>query len=247
MSMIRLIVSDVDGTLLPRGAVCLPDGVTDMVRRLQAAGIAFAAASGRTYRDLARLFAPVADQMYFICSDGAALLYRGELLCCTDIPLRTAQAAADGMPDAAQMVLHGVRRSYIQQDAPYILRQLLFEDAVTTALPEEPICKLALYGGTIAPPPGLRLAYQDANWQEWVAQGADKGAALTALQARLQIAPSACAAFGDGENDIPLLRAAGCRFAMTDAAPALKHLCGRTAADVPGAVKRLLNSLHQPY
>ena len=53
--MIRLIASDLDGTLLEADGK-LPVGTFDAIRRLAAIGIRFAASSGRQYSNLIRLF-----------------------------------------------------------------------------------------------------------------------------------------------------------------------------------------------
>ena len=57
--MIKLIASDLDGTLLLNGAQDLPEEMFDLIPRLKKAGILFAAASGRQYANMRRLFAPV--------------------------------------------------------------------------------------------------------------------------------------------------------------------------------------------
>ena len=57
--------------------------------------------------------------------------------------------------------------------------------------------------------------------------GANKGAALRGLCAYLGIDPADTAAFGDGSNDIPMLREAGVGVAMANAEPEVK-----AAADV---------------
>ncbi len=67
--MIRLIATDLDGTLLDAEGK-LPDGIFDRIRALNARGIRFAAASGRQYGNLKRLFAPIARDMDFICETG---------------------------------------------------------------------------------------------------------------------------------------------------------------------------------
>ena len=78
--MIKLILSDVDGTLLQRGEGAFDEHVFDVVDKLHAKGIHFAAASGRGYGDLNRLFAPVKDKMAFVCSDGAMTIVDGSVL-----------------------------------------------------------------------------------------------------------------------------------------------------------------------
>lgn len=45
--MIKLVASDVDGTLLPEGSSDMNPELYDVIRRLKEKGIVFAAASGR--------------------------------------------------------------------------------------------------------------------------------------------------------------------------------------------------------
>ena len=78
--MIKLVVSDVDGTLLKKGEERLSEAALQVVRRLSERGVLFAAASGRSYSELRRLFGAAGDQMAFICSDGALTIYRGKVL-----------------------------------------------------------------------------------------------------------------------------------------------------------------------
>lgn len=59
--MVRLIASDIDGTLLPYGAAALDPALFGLIRRLRDRGVLFCPASGRQYHSLRRLFAPVAD------------------------------------------------------------------------------------------------------------------------------------------------------------------------------------------
>ena len=54
-----------------------------------------------------------------------------------------------------------------------------------------------------------------------------KGRALESLCKMLGIDPTGTIAFGDGSNDISLLRAAGCGVAMANAEPAVKAAADR--------------------
>ena len=74
--MIRLIATDLDGTLLEEDGT-LPEGIFETVEELSSLGIHFAAASGRQYSNLVRLFRPVARQMAFVCEDGALSMVEG--------------------------------------------------------------------------------------------------------------------------------------------------------------------------
>ena len=59
--MIRLIASDIDGTLLHNGAAEIDPVIFEEIHRLKQKGILFCPASGRQYHSLRRLFAPAAD------------------------------------------------------------------------------------------------------------------------------------------------------------------------------------------
>ena len=71
--MIQLVVSDIDGTLLQDGANAIPPAIFEQIARLKERGIRFCPASGRQYTSLRKLFAPVADQLYYLCENGAVV------------------------------------------------------------------------------------------------------------------------------------------------------------------------------
>ena len=57
--MIKLVASDLDGTLLLHKAQSLPEEIFSLIRQLEELGIMFVAASGRQYLNMTKLFAPV--------------------------------------------------------------------------------------------------------------------------------------------------------------------------------------------
>lgn len=57
--MIKLIASDLDGTLLQNGAQTVSEQAIQLIEKLLDNGIHFTAASGRQYNNLRRLFAPL--------------------------------------------------------------------------------------------------------------------------------------------------------------------------------------------
>lgn len=69
--MVKLIASDLDGTLLQNGARDVNPIVFDQIRTLKEHGIMFAAASGRQYLNLRRLFTPVQDDIAYIAENGS--------------------------------------------------------------------------------------------------------------------------------------------------------------------------------
>ena len=79
--MIRLIASDLDGTLLQKGTQSLTPDVISFIERLYTEyGIIFVAASGRQYPNLVRLFGSASKYMAFICENGAAVFYQDKII-----------------------------------------------------------------------------------------------------------------------------------------------------------------------
>ncbi len=74
---IRLVCSDLDGTLLQYGKKELEGEIFDQIRALHDKGILFCPASGRQYTSLRKLFAPVADCCIFLCENGG-VIYKDE-------------------------------------------------------------------------------------------------------------------------------------------------------------------------
>ena len=79
--MIKLIASDLDGTLLQNGAQSLPEHVIPFIEKLATEhGILFVAASGRQYPNLLRLFGSASKHMAFICENGSLVFHKDKLL-----------------------------------------------------------------------------------------------------------------------------------------------------------------------
>ena len=64
--MIRLIASDMDGTLVENVNSPLPEGLIELIETMYGRGIRFAVATGRQYSNVEALFRPVRDKIYFI-------------------------------------------------------------------------------------------------------------------------------------------------------------------------------------
>ena len=73
--MIKLIASDLDGTLLQNDAQALTPRAIDLISKLCDAGIHFVSASGRQYDNQKRVFDPLKNRISFIAENGSCLLY----------------------------------------------------------------------------------------------------------------------------------------------------------------------------
>ena len=71
--MIKLIVSDIDGTLVPEGSTDLNPEYLEVIKKLTEKGIVFAAASGRHASSINAVFQPVSERIYYVSDNGRVL------------------------------------------------------------------------------------------------------------------------------------------------------------------------------
>jgi hypothetical protein len=67
---IKLIVTDVDDTLVPESHMDLNPEYFDVIQKLQKKGVMFVAASGRQKRSLRKVFAPIKEDIAYLAENG---------------------------------------------------------------------------------------------------------------------------------------------------------------------------------
>lgn len=254
----RLIASDLDGTLLLNGAQQLNPEACGLIQKLLDQGICFAAASGRQRFNLQNLFAPVRDQIAYICENGCLSYYHGEILNREVMDRETGRKIIRMIEQdpGCEPLVSGNETSYIRpgNDAYYTLLHDTVKNHVTVVpdlcAVEEPYMKISIYTDRIeriladwqVKTEGLcSVAASGAQWIDMMPTGVSKATALQKILERLEIDPSDCIAFGDNENDREMLAMVGCPITMETAAPAVKPL-GRYHADtVENALKSILD------
>ena len=70
IQMIKLIASDVDGTLVKDGTLMINPEYMNVINTLVDKGIIFVVCSGRQFVSERKLFAPIADKLYYISGVG---------------------------------------------------------------------------------------------------------------------------------------------------------------------------------
>ncbi|WP_251095768.1 Cof-type HAD-IIB family hydrolase [Streptomyces sp. Caat 7-52] len=236
---IRLIVTDMDGTLLD-DAKRIPDGLWPMLARLRRRGVLFSPASGRQYATLARQFAEVAEGMVFIAENGTYVVRDGvelssdpmERSVAADLARTVRRLVADGVDVGA--VVCGKRSAYVERTdeaflaevRKYYVEHRIVEDVTAV---EDDVIKVALFDfgpaeRTTAPAlEAFKATHQvvvsGEHWVDVMNRTADKGAALRGLQRELGITPAQTMVFGDYLNDLEMLDAAEWSFAMSNAHP----------------------------
>lgn len=244
--MIKFIATDLDGTLLPDSSKDPTPEDFEAIKKLQQRGVLFAAASGRQYDNLKRLFGPVSEDMVYICENGALIMYRGERLSITEIPHDTALdiirdiQSLDGCE--AQISTDELIRIVPKDPGfPDDLRYNWNTEFIIAPSIESltmPIIKISLYQKT-----GLTQATIDhlkANWggrfnvavsgKSWIdVTVADKGTATRKIKEHFGFSPDEMAVFGDNFNDIQMLDEVTHGFVMKNAVPEIhkhgKYVC----------------------
>ena len=254
---IRLVASDIDGTLLRNGAMSISSELFDHIRRLERRGILFCPASGRQYQSLRQLFAPVADKVPFLCENGAVVYgpgAPGPVWSKTVMDRTLAEALSRDIMalSGIEVLISGVNTSYLCPKDPKFedyIRWFTGNNIRQAASPEEvpeDIIKVSAYcpdrmdeaRAALCPKwePHFRAAVAGAAWLDFTL--ADKGTGLTQLCRRLEIDPGQVMAFGDNFNDLPMLRLAGRPYIMDGA-----HLQLREAFPVCSSVEEVLEAL----
>ena len=244
--MIRLIATDLDGTLLDAEGK-MPAGIFETIEKLHARGILFCAASGRQLAGLRELFRPVADKIVYIAENGAIIARGGEILHTDPLPAAESVRVLDavrGVPGAHPLLCTAERAYYGEYAQPFVrFVQLSYisngqRDLYETAA-HEPVCKIAVYDEKgpenncmkKLPPllAGLRLTLSGGNWLDVSEKSANKGNAMRFLLEKFSLSADECAAFGDHMHDYEMLLACGHPHLPSNAYPRLKE-------QLPGAV-----------
>ncbi|MET8782173.1 Cof-type HAD-IIB family hydrolase [Streptomyces sp. NPDC049097] len=236
---IRLVVTDMDGTLLD-GTGRIPEDLWPLLAELRRRGVLFSPASGRQYATLARQFADAGDGMVFVAENGTYVVRDGvelgsdplDAAVAARVIRTTRRLAAEGVDVGA--VLCGKQSAYVERadeafvaEAKRYYAVLRIVDDLTAV--EDEFLKVALYDfgpveRTTAPAlapfaASHQVVVSGEHWVDIMNATANKGAALRRLQRELGITPAQTLVFGDYLNDLEMLDAAEWSFAMANAHP----------------------------
>lgn len=242
--MIKLILSDMDGTLLtPEGN--LPDGFDDMIAELKKRGVMFAPASGRQYYSLMDTFDKYKENMIFLAENGTLTKHGNGDVYFTDKmdnnDVRNILRKCEEI-DAQYPVLCGVKSIYIKDnwkkhldECEKYFKRYTFVDSFDDI--DDDIVKVAIADcdhwkaeERIYQPmmdtfdKDLQVVLSSALWVDIMNMGAGKGKAVTALRKQLGLKEDEVAVFGDYLNDYTMMQSAYYSYAMENAHEDLKKV-----------------------
>ncbi len=238
---IRLIVVDLDGTLLD-GEGRLPAETFAVMATLRERGIVLAPASGRQHATIERLFAgsDSPDDLVVIAENGALVTRGGERVSSHPLDLEwsrgvvgRARALGEQGVDLGTVVC-GVESAWIERTDEAFLAEVERYYArlrVTTDLltVDDDVLKIAVHDfgdpeRVTAPALAAFCAPRQVvvsghHWVDVMEEGVHKGLAVRDLQASLGVTRAQTMAFGDFLNDLEMLGAAEHSWAMANAHP----------------------------
>ena len=217
--MIKLIASDLDGTLLQDGTQELTPRAISLIHSLTQKGIHFVAASGRQYTNERIVFDKIKDEISYIGENGSICMHQGKLIFRGTI-----------RDDLAYRIIREVKKSdhfeiIVSRDDTCLIedRNPEFVDHIVNVMHNKteivedlsqingPFLKIAICN--MIDGPDVLIAYlkhlqsifgseikivtSGTIWIDFIAPGTNKGAALKHLLKVLDITPEECIAFGD--------------------------------------------------
>lgn len=267
---IELIAMDLDGTLLLPDHQTVGEDTKQALQLCSRRGIKTVIATGRTYSLTDSVLKQLPFTDYVLYSNGAGLYdcKGGRRIFSDPMPWETVQTIlqylqplpiyyefyADGAPNAQSdkmqyFKLDGVPKAFcneLQQkavchsDLAQALKSMTVEKLNLFTVPRKTNLRIRAFLNTVR---RLDITTSIEDNIEVNAQGVNKGKAMAALCRLLQLKPENVMCFGDGGNDVEMLRFAGCSFAMANAtnaaAAAAKYTTASNAQEgVSKAIRR---------
>lgn len=245
--MIKLIASDMDGTLLDENGK-IPAGFFEQLEKLKKNNITFVVASGRPYFTLRENFKPYQDDIEYICDNGAYVVAHGDTFV-DEIDknmVRKILKQCESIEDI-HVILCGVKSAYLKPCKRKEFSDEIFKYYINTTEVSDlndiddiifkvTICDLRppaenshkhlnpLFGND------FKLAISGKMWMDINNKNTNKGQALRKIQEKLGVSFNETMVFGDFYNDVEMLKEGHYSFVMANACEDMKKH-GRFIAD----------------
>lgn len=265
--MIKLVATDIDGTLIKDSTPDLYPEMVKIVRELIAQGIVFCAASGRQYDSIKNVFRAIEEDIVVIAENGAQIRYQGKDISVTPMKREDVEAIIKQLREYNRncdivvstpngCLLESTNKEFIDLMAfGYRNRFTLVEDVLAE---DAQIIKVSIYqkesirelGENVLIPAWedkVKACMAGDEWVDFMDSSVDKGHALAFVQEYFGIKKEETMAFGDNHNDIGMMHQAGESYAVENARKevkqAAKYICpSYLEKGVYQVVKSLINS-----
>lgn len=244
--MIKLIASDVDGTLIKDSTPDLYPEMVETIKKLKDKGILFCAASGRQYESLKNVFRDVADEIAYIAENGAHIRYQNRNISVTPMKRGHIEGIMEMLRPyygECETVISTANGSLVESKNQEFIDLLTygyhntFRQVEDVLKEEDEIIKIAVYrkksirdlGENFFIPAWcdqVKACMAGEEWVDFMDRSVDKGNGLKILEDYLGISKEETMAFGDNNNDVGMMLAAGISYAVDTAVEEVKKAAG---------------------
>jgi len=240
LSNVKLVVTDLDGTLL-NSKHEVSGNFFELYDKLKN-HIHFVAASGRQYHSMYSKFKSIIDHITIVAENGGIVMQGDKEIMFTDLQKEHTQQLIPLIRklNGGYAVLCGRESAYIEtkdQDFISLFDEYYSKYKIVNDLNEvtyDAILKIAIYHFESSEKyllPALnhlenemKIKVSGQNWLDISNVNANKGFALQQLQQSMSISPAETIVFGDYNNDLEMLALADFSFAMENAHPNVKKI-----------------------
>lgn len=238
--MIKLIVSDMDGTLLDDSGK-LDEDFFDILDRLLELDIIFAVASGRQYQQLVNNFKNHANHIAYIAENGSFVVVDGNELYTSILDKENLREIVEDIDKLSDInaVLCGKNAAYFNTRDETLLREAkkyYYDYKIVRDLGKvnDDIFKISIYDfkgpennsyKALYPKwkDRFQLTISTPRWLDIYNKGTNKGEAVRLLQRKFRIKEEETMVFGDYYNDVDMFECAFYSYAMDNAPDDVKE------------------------
>ncbi|MDW8802324.1 Cof-type HAD-IIB family hydrolase [Clostridium sp. A1-XYC3] len=237
--MIKLIATDMDGTLLNEQDK-INEEFFHVLNELREKNILFTAASGRQYYNLLNKFSKAKDDILYVAENGSYVIFRGEELYSSVIDKTVVKSLLDlgRQIEDCELIICGKKSAYVEKNHKKFIEEveryyLKYEIVDSLDHVDDDILKVTLcdfkgalensnkifkasYGDT------LQITVSGKIWLDVINKDVNKGTAIKLLQEKFNIKPEETMVFGDYFNDIEMFKSAYYSYAMANAPEEVK-------------------------
>ena len=238
--MIKLVVSDLDKTLLPSEMNALDEHTKHVIKKILEKNIYFAIASGRSYKELKQFIEKEAYEIFFICESGALVIYHGRVW--NKYPIeknKTIELINKIENYRCEFFISGVHTLYTISNNHLFLDYLKKTKGAVVKLKRiedlsEEALKISIFqkNKNIMNDKWIReiseslhLSYYGDEWMDFTEKGVHKGSAVGEIKEAFLKKDEKIMAFGDHDNDMEMLLMADYSFAMKNGSPKIIKVC----------------------
>ena len=255
--MIKAIFFDIDGTLVSLSTHRIPQSAVDAITQAKRQGVKIFISTGRPF--------PLIDNIGeirhlvdgYITTNGAWCFMGDRVISCSPIPQNDAATMvrlADEMNFGTLVVGEKDIIMFNDNGTSEVFRQLLNVRDLKSDVPVETVLsqRVLQFTPVITPEQEERLmphlpGCESSRWcpefADVTARGVNKGKGLLAMIAGLNISIGETMAFGDGGNDLAIVKTAGVGVAMGNANESLKAVADYVTDTVDD--NGISNALHR--